>query len=422
MKIVAGGFLFAACALLQPPAARAQEEPIDPLPPEADAPQVSEEEIVEEEVEEETTPEAQIPAFDQTKAVMGATEILYSSEAMRLVKQCLLKWSYKIPTSLSLIAVVSREGKVESIEIKEAVDPNAKSCILSELGAIPFLPASEPYSAAARYTFKPSDFEEKKSEPEPPQPAGIAPEADTFEGGDPDSSRVVYLQSAFPRGRGRFNFMTLWGGHLKLAYGFTDSIDMTFSTCLPIMIWGLGLFPKFSFELHEKVRLAVKLDFGVGYPYFIFGPRSVGLMYGGAPVILTLGTEDFYFNFSVHLHGMSFFMRDDWTAESSGETEISNLFVITPGIGASIRLAGMLKFNLEVMGFFIPLYDRGRDETLSGKVWTVMYGFRIFKGRFYGDVCFVLPVYPGWWDIQKYAPIGFPMAVFGFTLDMKKPG
>jgi hypothetical protein len=404
--------LLVAAAFLLPPAALGQE-------PEPDTPPVSEEEIVEEVVEEETETEAPFPTFDQTKAVMGSTEILYSSEAARLVKQCLIKWSYKIPPSLSIIVVVSPDGSVQDVEVKEAVDPNARTCIEDELAAIPFLPAPGPYSAAARYSFKPAETE-GAGEPKPPQPGGIAPAAETFEGGDPDSSRVVYLQSAFPRGRGRFNFMTLWGGHVKLAYGLTDHVDLTFSTCLPILIWGFGVFPKFSFRLHEKVRLAMKLDFGLGYPYFIFGPRSVGLMYGGAPLILTAGTEDFYFNFSVHLHGMSFFEHNDWISESSGETEISNLFVITPSVGASIRLARMLKFNLEVLGFFVPLYDRGRNETLSGKIWAVMYGFRIFKGRFYGDVSFLIPVFPGWWDVQKYVPIGFPMASFGFTMDVKK--
>jgi hypothetical protein len=411
MKKTCLAVLVAACSLL-PPAALGQES-------EAGAPPVSEEEIVEEVVEEEETAPEAIPAFDQTKAVMDTTEILYSSEAMRLVRQCLLKWSYQVPTSLSLIVVVSAQGKVESIDVKEPIDPNAKSCILSELAAIPFPPAPGPYSAAALYKLKASDFEGKKQEPGPPQPGGIAPGAETFEGGDPDSSRVVYLQSAFPRGKGRFNFTSFWAGHMKMAYGLTDHVDLTFSTCLPIMIWGLGIFPKFSFELHEKVRMAIKLDFGLGYPYFIFGSRSVGLMYGGAPVILTVGTEDFFFNFSLHLHGMSFFEHNDYISESSDETDISHLFVITPGIGASIRIARMLKFNLEVLGHFVPLHDRGRDETLSGKIWTVMYGFRIFKGRFYGDVSFVIPVFPGWWDIQKYVPIGYPMAVFGFTLDVK---
>ena len=68
MKRTCLAFLLGAGSLLLTPAAGAQE-------PEAGAPPLSEEEIVEEEVEEEPAPMAQIPAFEQTEAVTGSTEI-----------------------------------------------------------------------------------------------------------------------------------------------------------------------------------------------------------------------------------------------------------------------------------------------------------------------------------------------------------
>lgn len=384
----------------------------------------TEEEIVEEVEEseegEELQPPGPAPGFDASMASFDSTDILYSSEATRLIKQCLLKWTHEIPLQISLIVRISPTGKAQSISIKEPVTANSTFCIQKGLESIPFVPAPQAYSVAARYSFKPSDFTEKEEKVETVK---VSPEGEKLAGKDPARTRLIYLQNAYTNGKGIFNFTTIWGGNIKLSYGITDNIDISFNTTLPVMQWGLGVSPKFSFRLHEKVYYAIKADIGIAFPYFLDidtgGLHSLGFLYGGAPVILTAGTQDYYFNFSVHLLGMSiaffgFDEDDEWDNNNDTET----IFVILPNIGGSIRIVKKVKFNLSL--WTVITTEDGLRDWVNGKIWGVMYGFRIFAGQFFGDINFVMPIFDGFWEIQKYIPLGYPMIAFGFNHDFKK--
>ena len=72
----------------------------------------------------------------------------------------------------------------------------------------------------------------------------------------------------------------------------------------------------------------------------------------------------------------------------------------------------MVKLNVELHA---PAIVDQEGDTLwqYGEVWAFAYGVRIFGQRIYGDVAFVVPIFPGVTDILQYCPIGFPMLNFG---------
>ena len=194
----------------------------------------------------------------------------------------------------------------------------------------------------------------------------------------------------------------------------SDHFDINVNTMPPIFVWGLGLFPKVAFNLHEKVRLGFIPSFGLFM--FMFDTDLLWLMYGLTPV-MSIGSEDFCFNMSLHIMAFS------WWAEDGH----NGFLTLVPGIGAGIRVARNLKLNIELRA---PQLARawGENEwnqdfrmldgvnTINGKLWFIMIGLRVFGRKFYADFGMAWAIYPGWWEIQMVMPMGWPVFSFGVQL------
>ena len=159
-------------------------------------------------------------------------------------------------------------------------------------------------------------------------------------------------------------------------------------------------------QLGEYARLSLDthLGFWLQYP----DTSIVVLVYGGGPA-LTVGTRDAFFNLSLLVYGGTVF-----TKESSGWENFTGVLLL-PNLGGSIRLSERVKLSLEVHAPALVAED-GTEAWQYGEVWAFAYGVRFFGEEFYGDVAFVIPVFPGVTTLLQYCPIGFPMVSFGFLL------
>jgi hypothetical protein len=194
--------------------------------------------------------------------------------------------------------------------------------------------------------------------------------------------------------------------------GITDNVSITFHSVTPLGFWGIGVYPKVSFKLAPGVRFG--FVFNVGFlSVFAFGTAS-GVMYGGAPVILTLGSEDHNVTLSLHLEGVS------------GTTNDS-LFFIVPDVGASFKIARHVKLHAELWSMLSTKGD-WKTHGFNGRTWGVALGCRIFWDDFYIDISTVALVIPDWvetWGgneddevgyIEELVPGGGPMISFGFRI------
>ena len=292
-------------------------------------------------------------------------------------------------------------------------------CITQELANLPFVQSPEGLTAGAHYTI---EIEREKGG-EAVQEGATDSEVSTAPAGDPASNRLFYHQTAFTTPRKKVRLTLVDAGNMHLSVGVSDYFDVTINTMPPIFVWGLGLFPKVAFNVHDKVRLGFIPSFG----FFFFMPETdmLWLMYGLTPV-MSIGSEDYCFNISLHVMGFSWWASED-SAYIVGEGGHNGFVTLVPGIGGSIRLTRNMKLNIELMAPQLA-YAWGDNEwnedlrlldgvnTINGKLWFIMIGLRIFGKRFYGDVGMAWAIFPGWWDFQMFMPMGWPVFSFGVQI------
>ena len=253
--------------------------------------------------------------------------------------------------------------------------------------------------------------------PIPIGPAPIEPietpvplEEETY--AEPDPTRTIWSPTAFLPDEGTLNLRTVDFGLWSLEYTLNPNVMLHGSMTVPIMNFSLLPGARFAAELHEYVRVA--LDTHVGFWLLYPTTEVVLLLYGGAPA-LTIGTRDFFLNISLLVYGATVFTRDsawDATGAESQTWGDETFLFLSPNIGGSLRISRRIKLNLELHA--PALLDAEGDTAWDfGKVWAFAYGVRIFGQRFYGDVSFVVPIFPGVMDILQFLPIGLPMINFG---------
>jgi hypothetical protein len=359
---------------------------------------------------EAVPPTTPAPApFDLNKAVSDAADILASAEVKRIVRECIEKWSTQTEVKFSMIVTVDALGKVSSVTTLPALTPPVQACIEQGLASVPFVQSPEGLSVGAHYSFI---VPEGKGAAQPSKPMPLV---------DPAAGRLFYHQTAFTTPAKQSTLTFFDGAHLVASIGVNDHFDFTISTMPPFGVWGLGLFPKIGFNLHEKVRMAFIPSFGL---FTIMPALWVGLLYGMTPVV-SFGNEDFCFNVSVHVIGISEHY-ETWD-DTGGSWVTHGYLTVSPEIGASLRVSKRVKLNLEFMMPNIVHYWGGGDRqddfdqldginTLNGKLWFIMAGVRIFGKKVFGEVGVAWAIYPGFWDFQQFMPIGWPFGSIGIRI------
>jgi hypothetical protein len=321
-----------------------------------------------------------------------------------------------------MVVQIDPQGKVAQVKLPAEVTPVVGKCITDELAKLPFVSSPEGLTAGAHYSFQIAHEGAGEAVGEKEAGKAVAVE-DTGPVIDPAANRLFYHQTAFTTPRKKVRLTLVDAGNINLSVGVSDYFDITVNTMPPVMVWGLGLFPKVAFNLHDKVRLGFIPSFGL----FFFMPDTelLWLMYGLTPV-MSIGSEDYCFNISLHVMGFSWWAPDD-SSYIVGEGGHNGFLTLVPGIGGSIRLTRHMKLNIELMA---PQVARvwGDNEwnedfrlldgvnTINGKLWFIMIGLRIFGKRFYGDVGMAWAVFPGWWEFQMFMPMGWPVFSFGVQI------
>lgn len=253
-------------------------------------------------------------------------------------------------------------------------------------------------------------------EPPPPGPGPIAPlpiepvpggplPPGEYEFTEPDPTRAIWSPTAFLTEEGMANLRSTGLGMWELGYTVTPNVMIHGAASIPVMNVGLLPGARFAVELSEYVRLG--LDTHLGFWLYYPDVEIVVLLYGGGPA-LTVGTRDAFFNLSLLVYGVTVFDRhfegDSWDDDS--------FVFLSPNLGGSLRVSRLVKLNLELHA--PALLNGGGDEYWDyGEVWALAYGVRIFGQHIYGDVSFVVPIFPGATDLLQFMPIGLPMLNFG---------
>ncbi len=176
----------------------------------------------------------------------------------------------------------------------------------------------------------------------------------------------------------------------------TKNIEVGFMTVIPV--GGYAALPRLRIggRITDVVHLGL---FGTGGAVGTYIESGVGVGFGGGGPLATFGTEKLFVNASAPFFG----------GATYGETETTSFWLGLPSVGFSARVSRAIRLNIEL---YKPLSSEFEDD--NAKIWAVLYGIRIFGDELYGDVSFVVPIYPGVGEVLRYAPLGIPLLVFGY--------
>ena len=229
---------------------------------------------------------------------------------------------------------------------------------------------------------------------------------------DPESTRMIYSQTAFTRKKGTWDWTLFELGLWNFDYGVTDWLEVGLEAAPPVVF--LTMFPhiKIGTNLSDNVSVGVRVMGGFIYSYLEDVDASVGLI-GGGP-ILTIGDADMAFNVSWPVYGI--FIGEEQKDYGPGfnyndpviTTEYHSLWVTTPNIAFGWRVHKRIKLNFELYTIL------AQDFELNGEFWLFTYGIRVMGQRIFGDICFVVPLFENSDEVLQYTPMGFPLLVFGF--------
>jgi hypothetical protein len=330
-----------------------------------------------------------------------------------IVRGCLAKWSFSPPAVVELTLEIDASGKVTAVEPENHVSTAAMACIREEIAAIFFEPSTE--SRKVRAVVAVADAHgaswQAKQEKAKEKPLRLK---------DPGAGRMTFVQTAFQPGKGSLEFRFTDGSIFSLTYGITDNVSITLNSVTPLGFWGLGVYPKVSFRLAPGVRLGFVAN--VGFLWIFMEGLAGAFLYGGAPVILTLGSEDYQVTLSLHLEGLTDASR--WKEGGTWHDDIESYFFIVPDIGASFKVARYVKLHVELWSMLSTKGD-WKKHGFNGRIWGIASGCRFFWEKFYIDlsaVVMVLPFFPemaheedGAEYIEELFAGAGPMISFGFT-------
>jgi len=255
---------------------------------------------------------------------------------------------------------------------------------------------------------------------------------------DPSPNRVIASPTAFVQEKGTFNFNLLTSTLLdffpflnifNVSYGITRNFEIRVNTIVPIYVdpiiyIGLGIYPKFSFQLGKYFRIGYMIDFGVVKQYFLDGCTTeeganmcqTQLIYGGAPLIITIGSKNYYVNLSMHVINYKGY-TDNCIFDPDGDVcdkYLHNQLFVIPSIGASIRISKRLKFNLELIYLFKYDITKPNDYTHMKHTILPMCGVKIVGKRFYGEINIIINIAKGNEGWGFFYPPVLPLFSFGF--------
>jgi hypothetical protein len=336
----------------------------------------------------------------EAAARLDAMDIMYSSKGEGLVRACLEPGEFE--GKLTLILSVGPDGRILWADCTESVTTSEKACIEAALSAVPFMETDAGFTVELHYTFRIEKTGKKPS---------------TKPGGDPAAWRLVYTQTAFSIGKGELGFTDVDGVDLIFSYGVTDSLSVTVNATLPTVFWGLVAGVKYTFEVTPWLRAGFAVHGGVVWPFFwddfseSDDEHYLGIMAGGAPLLLTFGSPDLSLTLSLHVEMISSL---HWWLER-GRYEYfddDTQLVFLADVGGGIKVARNTKIIAEVWTLLSPTPGL---SFLNGFIWGIMPGVRYFRETFHLDVCAAVVVLP---DLDKgtgrITAYGGPLISFGF--------
>jgi hypothetical protein len=254
---------------------------------------------------------------------------------------------------------------------------------------------------------------------------------------DPSPGRIIASQTAFTQKKGTFDFQfsTLFIPFISpvvfnffdATYGILENLELRIGTIIPIQYVGAGVFPKFSIPLGRYVRIGYMIDFSVFKRYSISkedcsNENNVDicqpqLVYGGSPLILTIGGKNHNINLSLHVidyRGNSEECEFDIEGDICTEY-LHNQIMVIASVGVSFRVAKWVKLAFEFW------YVNKHDITLPTETYAQshyfwpMIGLKIIGRTFHGELSIIQYCYTAY----PYCLSNFsPMLVFGFTYPM----
>jgi hypothetical protein len=336
----------------------------------------------------------------EADARLDAMDIMYSSEGEKLVSSCFEAGGFQ--GKLTLTLSVGPDGRVLWANVTEPVAPLEKACIEAALSSVPFMETDGGFAVEIHYTIRVEKGAKKK---------GTKPR------GDPAAWRLVYTQTAFSVGKGELAFTDVDAGDLIFSYGLTDRLSVTVNMTLPTVFWGLVGGVKYTFEIVPWLRAGLALHGGAVWP-FLWDDFSesddehyLGVMAGGAPLLLTFGRPDLSLTLSLHVEMISSL---HWWLErgSQHEFDADTQVVFFADAGGGIKVAKNTKIIAEIWTLLSPTPG---FSFLNGFVWGIMPGVRFFWGTVHLDVSAAVVVLP---DLDKgtgrITAYGGPLISFGF--------
>jgi hypothetical protein len=200
-------------------------------------------------------------------------------------------------------------------------------------------------------------------------------------------------------------------------------VQIGLSGIVPIGIVAVVPQIKLSSELAPGVHGALIAQGAFVFPYIVDTDELRIGVYGGA-ALLSLGEQQLQVTVGAHAYGVTVSEKSSgydvepvvpgapWSPPSQREvTEHHSEWFVLPTVGLSWRFHRKLMLNLEV---YAPLGSLLDEAGLNGRVWAVLYGLRIFGEHIFGDIGFVIPIFPEVDELLVYAPIGLPVLSFGY--------
>jgi hypothetical protein len=343
-------------------------------------------------------------AGQEETGLREAERILRSARVEKIVEECFDTWSFSRPEEVALVVSIDPDGTVSTVAAEQPVSTAALACVRDELRSIEF--PCVPGGLEARAVHGQREEE----------PAGAR---------DPAAGRLIFTQTAFALEAKKVEAMFMDAAIFFLSWGISENVTITFNSVTPWTVWGLGVYPKFTFELAPKVRMGFIVNAGFLWPFAdesSFGEKEVNhavyIMYGGAPLLMTFGSEAHFFNVSVHVDGITLaWRRSDY---SGTEWHYDNTLFVVPDIGGSFRIADGVKLNVEVWALLSTSW-RWKKQGFNGRTWGISSGARFFGKDFYFDVSAVFIIMSDiefdpedYYYPEEVVPYFGPMFSFGF--------
>jgi hypothetical protein len=241
-------------------------------------------------------------------------------------------------------------------------------------------------------------------------PAGARAAEDWGPGGDLDPGRIFWAPTALMAPPGEYTaraFEVVWW---QFDFPLAEWAAASVVASPPLM--NVGVLPglKLAWPVGGAVHLGVQIGTGFWTSYG-FDDLVLGGMYGGGP-ILTIGDADASLtSFVLGFGATVLIVREEHPGDDTSSGGVGTYPVVLPGCGGVLRVSQMVKLVLEVHAPVDPL----NLLWITGTMWGVLYGVRLTGESVWGDLGFLLPLWPPAFHLFQYLPLGIPALGVGWT-------